>query len=150
MPADWRYESYDGVQVRVPPDWGWGGAPIGTGADETSCGTDAVGIDAQLAIRILQETNLPSRMVLGRANLIAQRDFAPMLGITRGEWLTDKALRHKYGLITDAVHAPPPTFAPASSSSRAAAAPMPALAPVMATTVSVNSLVSAGMSHPFL
>ncbi len=27
-PADWRYESYDGVQVRVPATWGFGGAPL--------------------------------------------------------------------------------------------------------------------------
>jgi hypothetical protein len=27
-PADWRYESYDGVQVRVPATWGFGGAPV--------------------------------------------------------------------------------------------------------------------------
>lgn len=28
IPKDWRYESYDGVQLRVPPAWGWGGAPV--------------------------------------------------------------------------------------------------------------------------
>jgi DNA-directed RNA polymerase specialized sigma24 family protein len=28
VPAVWRTESYDGVQVRVPDTWGWGGAPI--------------------------------------------------------------------------------------------------------------------------
>jgi len=27
-PADWRYESYAGVQVRVPATWGFGGAPL--------------------------------------------------------------------------------------------------------------------------
>ncbi len=27
VPANWRVESYRGVQLRVPPDWGWGGAP---------------------------------------------------------------------------------------------------------------------------
>ncbi|MCA0178631.1 MAG: hypothetical protein LCH77_03330 [Actinobacteria bacterium] len=27
IPADWRSESYAGVQVWVPPTWGWGGAP---------------------------------------------------------------------------------------------------------------------------
>ncbi|QIX25774.1 hypothetical protein ncot_03575 [Nocardioides sp. JQ2195] len=27
-PASWRVESYGGVQVRVPPTWGWGGAPM--------------------------------------------------------------------------------------------------------------------------
>ncbi len=26
--ANWRVESYGGVQLRVPPDWGWGGTPI--------------------------------------------------------------------------------------------------------------------------
>lgn len=28
IPAQWRAESYRGVQVWVPPDWGWGGAPF--------------------------------------------------------------------------------------------------------------------------
>ncbi len=28
VPTDWRYESYDGVQVRVPATWGFGGAPL--------------------------------------------------------------------------------------------------------------------------
>ncbi|KQY56610.1 MULTISPECIES: hypothetical protein [unclassified Nocardioides] len=27
-PPAWRVESYGGVQVRVPPSWGWGGAPM--------------------------------------------------------------------------------------------------------------------------
>jgi hypothetical protein len=27
-PSAWRAESYDGVQVRVPDTWGWGGAPL--------------------------------------------------------------------------------------------------------------------------
>jgi hypothetical protein len=27
-PADWRYESYDGVQVQVPATWAFGGAPL--------------------------------------------------------------------------------------------------------------------------
>ena len=27
-PQSWRYESYAGVQVQVPADWGWGGAPL--------------------------------------------------------------------------------------------------------------------------
>ncbi len=28
VPADWRVESYGGVQLYVPPEWGWGGVPI--------------------------------------------------------------------------------------------------------------------------
>jgi len=27
-PTDWRYESYDGVQVQVPATWGFGGSPL--------------------------------------------------------------------------------------------------------------------------
>jgi hypothetical protein len=27
-PQGWRYESYAGVEVQVPADWGWGGAPL--------------------------------------------------------------------------------------------------------------------------
>ncbi len=42
---------------------------------------DAVGIDPQLYIRILEESNLPTRLWVGRANLIAQRDFAPRFSL---------------------------------------------------------------------
>jgi hypothetical protein len=28
VPSSWRYESYGGVQVQVPGDWGWGASPI--------------------------------------------------------------------------------------------------------------------------
>ena len=28
VPADWRLEQWRGVEVFVPPDWGWGGAPM--------------------------------------------------------------------------------------------------------------------------
>jgi hypothetical protein len=28
VPASWRYESYAGVQVRVPDTWGWGSSPV--------------------------------------------------------------------------------------------------------------------------
>ncbi|GAB3766553.1 hypothetical protein [Microlunatus parietis] len=47
VPSNWRLESWHGVQVSVPPDWGWGGAPTpdhggrsGTG-DLLDCGTAA-------------------------------------------------------------------------------------------------------------
>jgi hypothetical protein len=39
VPSNWRYESFDGVQVRVPPEWGWGGAPMGSGDQVTTCGS---------------------------------------------------------------------------------------------------------------
>lgn len=46
VPADWRVESYGGVQVRVPPEWGWGGAPFTSdysGRSETmGCGVTAM------------------------------------------------------------------------------------------------------------
>lgn len=41
-PDDWRVESYGGIQVRVPPTWGWGGAPFEeswTGGDVIGCGS---------------------------------------------------------------------------------------------------------------
>jgi hypothetical protein len=43
LPDDWRYESYDGVQVRVPPTWGWGGAPMSPTGDGQlyDCGSSA-------------------------------------------------------------------------------------------------------------
>jgi hypothetical protein len=39
VPSDWRFESFDGVQVRVPPTWGWGGAPMVSGDQVTTCGS---------------------------------------------------------------------------------------------------------------
>ncbi|HET7735141.1 MAG TPA: hypothetical protein VFK52_04165 [Nocardioidaceae bacterium] len=49
VPADWRVEQWRGVQVSVPRDWGWGGAPIddlitsgrGTPGSLLDCGTAA-------------------------------------------------------------------------------------------------------------
>lgn len=44
VPADWRVESYAGVQLRVPPDWGWGGVPMkdpAPGPRLMSCGEGA-------------------------------------------------------------------------------------------------------------
>ncbi len=43
VPANWRVESYRGVQLRVPPDWGWGGAPRRDhdGNGEIFCGPGA-------------------------------------------------------------------------------------------------------------
>ncbi|MGC4109994.1 MAG: hypothetical protein QM747_06140 [Nocardioides sp.] len=43
-PADWRYESYAGVELQVPPSWGWGASPIRASAFDTpghlgACGT---------------------------------------------------------------------------------------------------------------
>lgn len=41
VPADWRVESYGGIQVRVPPEWGWGGAPFTSewsGSKPLGCG----------------------------------------------------------------------------------------------------------------
>lgn len=31
VPTSWRYESYAGVQVQVPDDWGWGASPVRSG-----------------------------------------------------------------------------------------------------------------------
>jgi len=44
VPDGWRPESYDGIQVRVPPTWGWGGAPFeASWADQRTlaCGAEA-------------------------------------------------------------------------------------------------------------
>jgi hypothetical protein len=41
-PDDWRVESYGGIQVRLPPTWGWGGAPFEESWTEgrvTGCGS---------------------------------------------------------------------------------------------------------------
>ena len=37
-PRGWRVESYAGVQVRVPPFWGWGATPVPGAAGPLDCG----------------------------------------------------------------------------------------------------------------
>ncbi len=47
VPTDWRYESYAGVQVRVPATWGFGGAPIAADFFHgrlAGCGTDRAAV----------------------------------------------------------------------------------------------------------
>jgi hypothetical protein len=47
VPTNWRYESYDGVQVRVPATWGFGGAPIPAPFFHgrlAGCGTDRAAV----------------------------------------------------------------------------------------------------------
>jgi hypothetical protein len=47
VPTDWRYESYAGVQVRVPATWGFGGAPIPADffhGHLAGCGTDRAAV----------------------------------------------------------------------------------------------------------
>ncbi len=42
VPADWRAESYGGVQLYVPSDWGWGYSPLRDSIDDDTvlaCGT---------------------------------------------------------------------------------------------------------------
>ncbi|WP_164519686.1 hypothetical protein [Nocardioides ferulae] len=60
VPAGWRVESWRGLEVSVPPDWGWGAAPIrpvagddlalcgGPGAMVTAAGQKLVNADASL------------------------------------------------------------------------------------------------------
>lgn len=50
-PPTWRYESYAGVQVQVPPAWGWGGAPMHSdifhGRDSLgSCGASTAAVQS--------------------------------------------------------------------------------------------------------
>jgi hypothetical protein len=37
-PIDWRTEAWRGVEVKVPPAWGWGGAPVDDGGSPLDCG----------------------------------------------------------------------------------------------------------------
>ncbi len=68
VPASWRIESYDGVQLRVPPDWGWGGVPvtIGGGHEFLTCGHGAfahAGPDGETVLEVNVE-----QPYVGRAN----------------------------------------------------------------------------------
>lgn len=44
IPNDWRVESYRGVELRVPPDWGWGGVPSEEHGELLFCGTGAFAV----------------------------------------------------------------------------------------------------------
>ena len=49
VPQAWRYESYAGVQLRVPDTWGWGGSPVRSSIFSGprhlgSCGTDQAAV----------------------------------------------------------------------------------------------------------
>lgn len=38
VPADWRTEAWHGVEVKVPPTWGWGAALVALDGDPADCG----------------------------------------------------------------------------------------------------------------
>jgi hypothetical protein len=68
VPANWRVESYDGVQLRVPPDWGWGGVPFTIGGDDEflTCGHGAfaqAGPDGETVLEVSVD-----KPYVGRAN----------------------------------------------------------------------------------
>ncbi len=68
VPGNWRIESYDGVQLRVPPDWGWGGVPFTIGGDDEflTCGHGAfahAGPDGETVLEVNVE-----QPYVGRAN----------------------------------------------------------------------------------
>lgn len=69
VPANWRVESYNGVQLRVPPDWGWGGVPMkdfGGGDDLMMCGTGAFAYPGPSGETLFKENvEMP---YVGRAN----------------------------------------------------------------------------------
>lgn len=69
VPANWRVESYDGVQLRVPPDWGWGGVPMddfGGGEALMMCGTGAFAYPGPSGETLFKEdVDMP---YVGRAN----------------------------------------------------------------------------------
>ncbi|WP_151083983.1 hypothetical protein [Nocardioides cynanchi] len=65
VPSDWRYESYDGVQVRVPPDWGWGGAPMSSGGQVTMCGAQVAAVLPNIdGIQLLDHAAFVGRPVM--------------------------------------------------------------------------------------
>jgi hypothetical protein len=65
IPEDWRYESYAGVQVRVPADWGWGGSPTGSGDRPTLCTSlSAVAVPNIDGLRLTDHTPYVGRPVM--------------------------------------------------------------------------------------
>ena len=74
VPAGWRLEQWHGVQVSVPPDWGWGGAPLlqnfdGRGGGLVNCGAAAfVGLGVILTLLAAQLVSPTRRLRLSRPN----------------------------------------------------------------------------------
>lgn len=73
-PANWRVESYDGVQLRVPPDWGWGGVPvtIGGGHEFLDCGHGAfahAGPDGKTVLEVSVDEPYVGRANYGMTDL---------------------------------------------------------------------------------
>ncbi len=67
VPADWRVESYNGIQLRVPPGWGWGGTPSHLpGSDGMGfCGPGAFAYPGDDGVtRFKEEVDMP---YIGRA-----------------------------------------------------------------------------------
>lgn len=78
-PANWRVESYNGVQLRVPPDWGWGGTPSHLpGSDSLGfCGPGAFAYPGEDGItRFTEEVDMP---YVGRAGYT-------MTDVCMGDW----------------------------------------------------------------
>jgi len=85
VPGDWRVESYGGVQLRVPSDWGWGGVPMkdpAPGPRLMSCGEGAFafpGDDGQT--RFVDDRDMP---YVGRAGYY-MTDMCTSGGVEQGD-----------------------------------------------------------------
>lgn len=85
VPANWRVESYDGVQLRVPPDWGWGGVPsedFGRGDRLYMCGDGAFAYPGPNGATLFEEG--ADRPYVGRTNyMMTDVCMAPLMAPTQ-------------------------------------------------------------------
>ncbi len=87
VPADWRVESYNGIQLRVPPGWGWGGTPSHLPGSEGLgfCGPGAFAYPGEDGVtRFREEVEMP---YVGRAGYF-------MTDMCLGDW--SPSLQHPW------------------------------------------------------
>ncbi|WP_067441121.1 hypothetical protein [Nocardioides jensenii] len=98
--ANWRVESYDGLQVRVPRTWGWGGAPMqdSFGEDQVlDCGVAPFvvpgGSDYEVVPKNTPYVGRPVMMTDACTVLTSEK--ATELGVPRADsvWLNAAAVR---------------------------------------------------------
>jgi len=95
-PGGWRVESYGGVQLRVPPDWGWGGVPMkdpAPGPRLMSCGEGAFAFPGDGGqTRFVDDVDMP---YVGRADYY-MTDICTSGGVDQGSPTAPPVAKHPW------------------------------------------------------
>jgi hypothetical protein len=96
VPGDWRVESYGGVQLRVPPDWGWGGVPMkdpAPGPRLMTCGEGAFAFPGDGGqTRFVDDVDMP---YVGRADYY-MTDVCTSGGVEQGDPTAPPVAKHPW------------------------------------------------------